>query len=425
LLEVNLQLQDKLLEKEQNVGFGTGVSLIETHDLKEKISFLESIVSEKDRLYLTLKTTHLNKDQELNLIKAHNTELIKQVASKETKIAQSAQQVDSRHQESIRSENFVSDLEEKLVLAQQKWTKLEDRNKSVISENKFLLTDIKEQKLTVTTLSDQITGMAKSVLDAERQNSNLAAKNKNLTKEVQLKKKLLDESKEQNKTLLIASSGLKEVIEGLKVGRKEYETQVGANFFRVENALRFAEDKILRLEVGATRFAEVPALNCTPNKVREKCVGMGVDKKDFKTPEKFGRYGDNGTHGKTPAASKKTNNGGSTLKKKRRSEEIEEENDFLISESKISKMELAKAEKQVSGFQAKIQLLSDQNNELNIELLELKNSLLKELGSTSPEKTDLRISKDNTLLKSQLWDQKIDSSDLQQEIASLTMTNDC
>ena len=399
--------------------------MIETHDLKEKISFLESIVSEKDRLYLTLKTTHLNKDQELNLIKAHNTELIKQVASKETKIAQSAQQVDSRHQESIRSENFVSDLEEKLVLAQQKWTKLEDRNKSVISENKFLLTDIKEQKLTVTTLSDQITGMAKSVLDAERQNSNLAAKNKNLTKEVQLKKKLLDESKEQNKTLLIASSGLKEVIEGLKVGRKEYETQVGANFFRVENALRFAEDKILRLEVGATRLAEVPALNCTPNKVREKCVGMGVDKKDFKTPEKFGRYGDNGTHGKTPAASKKTNNGGSTLKKKRRSEEIEEENDFLISESKISKMELAKAEKQVSGFQAKIQLLSDQNNELNIELLELKNSLLKELGSTSPEKTDLRISKDNTLLKSQLWDQKIDSSDLQQEIASLTMTNDC
>jgi hypothetical protein len=90
----------------------------------------------------------------------------------------------------------------------------------------------------------------------------------------------------------------------------------------------------------------------------------------------------------------------------------------------------------ISGFQSKIQLLSDQNDELNLELLELKNSLLKDLASTSPDlsptnsknfqdKTDLKISKDNTLLKSQLWDQKLNFSDLQQEIASLTLINDC
>jgi chromosome segregation ATPase len=328
LLEVNQQLEDKLLEKEQNIGFGTGVSLIERHDLKEKISFLESIVSEKDRLYALLKTTHINRDQELERMKAHNNELCKQVASKDSKIANSERQVDSKHLETIRSENFVTDLEEKLILEKQKWTKLEDRNKSVISENKFLLNDIKEKNLTIATISEQITRIEKNLADAERSNSNLAAKNKNLAKDVCLKKKLLDESKEQNKILLIASSGLKEVIEGLKQGRKDYESQLNGNMFRVENALRFAEEKILRLEAGSCRFDAVPALACTPTKLRDKVVSLVTDKKDFKTPEKFGRWGDHVTSGKTPATSKKTNNGGSTLKKKRRSEEIEEENDF-------------------------------------------------------------------------------------------------
>jgi hypothetical protein len=72
----------------------------------------------------------------------------------------------------------------------------------------------------------------------------------------------------------------------------------------------------------------VPALACTPTKLRDRVVSLVTDKKDFKTPEKFERWGDHVMPGKTPVTSKKTNNGGSTLKKKRRSEEIEEENDF-------------------------------------------------------------------------------------------------
>ena len=474
-LEIKSQALDDLVKKTKdlerhkntkenyNEGIAAGFSQIDNDEIKQQINYLEKELEARDREVEKINRANVGRDIELEGLRQQNSEQKKHLSFKDKRIEYSEKKIDAKQTETLKNEYQVQELEDKLNDQKDKWKKLEDRNKSLYSENRFLQHDLKEMKTKFDKHKKEIIDWNEKVNEYRTKHFEVQEKNKRIYKDLATKKKLQEESKDQNKSLITASNGLKEVIESLKLNKKDYESNLNNNVVRLESQVNSYTDKLKKIEKehgdlkkehkkmhaeNEAQQQEIKQLkqNLKENGHHELATSQVIKQFVTTTTKEHGsdqKVREFDPRAKTPekraisdipekcSSSKlilKYNNESTTKKVKLRQKEvvdIKEQNDFQISESNISKVEMSRKEDTIKELQDKNKELNRKNIDLRTNLIE-KNIIIKGFESSHeelPETTDYK--REYCLLKNRWIEMEKNYKEILTQNSTLINENDC